>query len=362
MHARARPFEIETLTLEPPRDDEVLVRLVATGICHTDIAVRDERDVTPLPAVLGHEGAGVVTSAGTRVKKVRPGDHVVLTFMSCGHCRQCRGGAPAYCELNMPLNFGCAREDGSTSARGPYGKVHDHFFGQSSFASYAIANERNVVKVPKSAPLHLLGPLGCGLQTGAGAVMNSLRIQRGQTFACFGVGPVGLAAIMAAKIVGASTIIAVDVIASRLGLAAQLGATHIIDAGRNEALATLKASTGGRGVDYSLETTGIPSVFTQAVDALGIKGTCGFVATGVNLERTFNARTVLGSGKRILGIVQGDSVPDKLIPTLIELHRRGRFPFEKMIRIYPFRRINEAFADSRSGRTVKPVIRFARRP
>ena len=360
MRKRAKPFTFEVLTLEEPRADEVLVRIVATGVCHTDLAMRDERTETPVPAVLGHEGAGVVERVGTSVRKVTPGDHVVLSFMSCGRCKYCQRGEPAYCEKMFPLNFSCAREDGSTSALGQGKTVHNHFFGQSSFATYALANERNVVKVPKDAPLEILGPLGCGLQTGAGAVMNSLKVKVGELFAAFGAGSVGLAALMAARVVGATTIVAVDVFESRLRLAKRMGATHVINSRKQDPVESIKKIMGGRGVDYTLDLTGIPAVFTQAVESLGMRGTCGFVTGGVAPLRTFDARRFMASGKRITSVVQGDSVPDVFIPYLIKLHAQGRFPFHKLVSFYPFDQINRALHDSHRGVTVKPIIRIGR--
>ena len=160
------PFTLEQLRLEEPHADEVLVRVVATGMCHTDMVVRDQVYPVPQPIVLGHEGAGVVEKVGANVVKVRPGDHVVLTFMSCGRCRLCEQGRPNNCENFNAHNFSGGRADGTGSLRDERGSIHDHFFGQSSFSTFAVANERNVVKVPKDAPLELLGPLGCGIQTG----------------------------------------------------------------------------------------------------------------------------------------------------------------------------------------------------
>jgi len=358
MRAHGKPLKIEALELDPPRADEVLVRLVATGICHTDLAVHHRED-SPLPSILGHEGAGIVEAVGATVRKVKSGDHVVLSFMSCGRCRQCQSGEPAYCEKLNDLNFTSAREDGSVSAHGPHGPVRNHFFGQSSFATYTLANERNVVKVPKSLRLEVLGPLGCGVQTGAGAVMNSLKVKAGESFACFGTGSVGLSAIMAARIVGATTIIGVDVSDERLRVAKRFGATHVINARKQAAATAIMDITGGTGVDYCFDTTGADTAFNQAIDALGIRGTLGYVTGGSKPERTFNARTFMAAGKRLMGILEGDAVPDVFIPHLIALYRQGRFPFDKMVKFYPLREINRAFADSKSGKTIKPVIRLA---
>ena len=352
------PFIIEKLRLEEPRDDEVLVRIVATGMCHTDMVVRDQIYPVPQPIVLGHEGAGVVERVGTHVVKVRPGDHVVLSFMSCGHCRFCAQGRPANCANFNAHNFSGGRADGSCTLRDDCGPVHGHFFGQSSFSTFAIANERNIVKVPKEAQLELLGPLGCGIQTGAGAVMNALKVGAGASFAAFGAGAVGLSAVMAARVVGANTIIAVDVVSSRLALAREVGATHVVDAKQQDAVAAVKAITDG-GVQFSLETTAIGTVVRQAVDALGVRGTCGIVGaappgTDINIDVT----EFMQMAKTLYGIIEGDSVPELFIPQLIDLYLQGRFPFDKLTKIYPFDRINEAASDSERGLTVKPIIRI----
>jgi aryl-alcohol dehydrogenase len=354
------PFRIETLSIETPRSDEVLVRIVATGMCHTDIVIRDQVYPVPLPIVLGHEGAGVVESVGTNVRKVAPGDHVVLSFMSCGHCARCVAGEPAYCAKGHPLCFGGAREDGTTAMRdGASAKVHDHFFGQSSFGTYALAHERSVVKVPKDVPLERLGPLGCGIQTGAGAVMNALKVGPGDSFVTFGAGSVGLSAVMASRIVGAAIIVAVDVIASRLDLAKELGATHVVNAKSEDVIATIQKITKG-GADFALETTGRPEVVRQAVDALGTRGTCGIVgAAPIGTQASFDMGGLMSPGKAIRGIIQGDSVPELFIPQLIELHRQGRFPFDRLIKFYTLDEINQAAADSESGATIKPVLRMS---
>ena len=354
------PFAIETLSVQEPRADEVLVRIVATGMCHTDIVIRDQVYPVPLPIVLGHEGAGIVESVGTAVRKVAPGDHVVLSYMSCGHCARCTGGQPAYCAKGHPLCFGGTREDGSMATRDSQAApVHDHFFGQSSFGTFALANERTVVKVPKDVPLERLGPLGCGIQTGAGSVMNALKVGPGASFVAFGAGSVGLSAVMAARIVGATTIVAVDVIPARLTLAKELGATHVVNAGKDDPVAAIRAMTGG-GADFALESTGRPEVVRQAVDALGTRGTCGIVgAAPIGTTASFDMGGLMSPGKGIRGIIQGDSIPELFIPQLIELHRQGRFPFDRLIKFYALDEINQAAADSESGTTIKPILRMS---
>jgi aryl-alcohol dehydrogenase len=353
------PLVFEDASLEMPRDNEVLVRMVATGVCHTDMVVRDQLMATPMPLILGHEGAGIVERVGRTVTTVEPGDHVVMTYAYCGLCAPCAIGHPAHCQHMGELNFAGGRLDGTSSACGhDHSQLHDHFFGQSSFATHAIANELNVVKVRKDVPLELLGPLGCGIQTGAGAVLNALRVRPGSSFVAFGAGAVGLAAIMAARVAGATTIIAADVNPARLDLALQLGATHVINSKEQDAVAEVRKLTGG--ADFTLDCSGRPAVLRQAIDSLGILGTCGIVgATKEGTEVAFNVNDVMIPGRRIMGIVQGDVVSRTFIPELIELFRQGRFPFDRLVKFYPFDQLNEAMADSESGVTIKPILRIA---
>jgi aryl-alcohol dehydrogenase len=353
------PFQVETLRLDEPRPDEVLVRVVATGMCHTDMVARDQLYDVPLPIVLGHEGAGVVEEVGGSVKKVKAGDHAVLTYMWCGHCKPCLRGDLTYCENFYPLNFGGAREDGSTATReAGGGAIHDHFFGQSSFGTFALVHERNVIKVSRDAPLELLGPLGCGIQTGAGAVINALKVTPGSSFATFGGGAVGLSAVMAARVAGATTIIVSDVVPSRLELAKELGATHVVNSRQTDPVAAVREITGG-GADFTLESSGRPEVLRQAIDTLSIGGTCGIVgAPALGTEASFDVNGVMTAGKRIIGIIEGESKPDLFIPALVELYMHGRFPFDKLVKFYTLDQINQAAEDSEKGVTIKPVIRL----
>lgn len=350
------PMSIETLELDAPRDTEILVRVVATGVCHTDIVVRDGMLPTPLPAVLGHEGAGIVEQVGSRVGKVAPGDHVVMSFNSCGHCPSCEDDAPSYCHEFFPRNFLADRPDGSSTLRGSTGVVHGNFFGQSSFATHALCHERNVVKVPREARLELLGPLACGVQTGAGAVFDTLRVKAGQSVAVFGCGSVGLAALMAAKVAGAREIIAIDTHPARLDFAAGIGATLTIDPTATPATERILARTG-YGVDHAIDTTGIAAVIRNAVDSLAPRGTCGMIgASAPGSEISLDEVHFLSGGRRLVGIVEGGSLPDELIPKLIALHAEGRFPFDRMVKFYPFEDINLAIEDSEAGRCIKPIL------
>ncbi|RQM45616.1 NAD(P)-dependent alcohol dehydrogenase [Paraburkholderia bannensis] len=353
------PFTIQKARLRGPKDDEVLVRVVATGLCHTDLIVRDQYYPVPLPAVLGHEGAGVVEAVGPAVKNLQPGDHVVLTYGACGHCQPCVGGHGAYCSQFFGLNFGGADLEGHTAIEDEEGRpLHDHFFAQSSFASHALARENNAIKVSKDAPLELLGPLGCGIQTGAGAVINSLKVTPGSSFASFGAGAVGLSAVMAARVAGATTIIAIDIVPSRLELAKELGATHTIDSREGDVVETIRAITGG-GVNFALESTGIAQVLSGAIESLGTLGAIGVVgAPPLGTKAEFDINSLLLNGRTIRGIVEGDSVPQRFIPQLVELYRQGRFPFDKLVKFYPVEQINEAAEDSKRGVTLKPILRF----
>jgi aryl-alcohol dehydrogenase len=351
-------LSLETLELEEPRDDEILVRVVATGICHTDIAMRDQVFPVPQPIVLGHEGAGVVERVGRGVTKVAAGDHVVMSYNSCGVCASCARHAPPYCYDFFARNFGGARPDGSSGLARDGALVHGNFFGQSSFADHALCHERNVVKVPRDAALEMLGPLACGVQTGAGAVINSLRVGVGRSFAAFGAGSVGLSAVMAARVVGATTIVAVDVNVARLELARELGATHVVNPKAHNAAEEIVKLTGG-GVDYAFEATGIPGVVRQAVESLAHGGTCGIVgAADPGTEVTLDLMHLMTAGRTLRGIVEGDATPDVFVPDLIELHRQGRFPYDRLVTEYPFERINDAIADAEAGRVVKPIVRM----
>ncbi|GAB4193079.1 MAG: NAD(P)-dependent alcohol dehydrogenase [Roseiflexaceae bacterium] len=354
---KSQPFTIEELELDAPRADEVLVRIVAVGICHTDLIARDQHYPMPLPAVLGHEGAGIVEQVGANVTKVQPGDHVVLSYNFCASCQNCTAGSYAYCSNLLAYNLGGVRPDGSPTLRQDGGVVHGLFFGQSSFASHALANQRNVIKVPQDAPLELLGPLGCGLQTGAGAVINALRPRAGSSIAVFGTGAVGLAAIMAARAVGCTTIIGVDIKPHRLELARELGATHTVNSAEQDAVAEIQRITGD-GAQYSLECTSLPRVFRQAVDCLRLTGVCGLLgAAPLGTEVSFDMNTIL-FGRTVRGIIEGDSVPDLFIPQLVALYQQGRFPIDRLVKFYPLDQINQAAADSERGDVIKPVLRI----
>jgi aryl-alcohol dehydrogenase len=351
------PFVIRDVELDDPREDEVLVRIVGSGICHTDLMARDQLLPHPLPAVFGHEGSGIVEKVGAQVRKVRPGDHVVLSFLSCGLCAACLSGMPTRCSTYFEHNMGGSRVDGSPTMHRDEEIVHANFVGQSSFATHSLANERSVVKVRRDVPLEILGTLACAVQTGAGGLLNTLRPEVGASIAVFGVGSVGLSAVMASLLCDCGTIVAVDINENRLNLARELGATHTIDPTCVGPVREIRRITGG-GVEYSLECTGKPDVLRQAVDVLAMGGTCGMIGVAPKgVEVHLEMQHVL-DGRTIRGIIAGDSVGDVFIPQLIELHSKGRLPFDRMVQFYRFEEINQAAADAEKGRVIKPILRF----
>ncbi len=357
LHGTDQPFELESIELEAPRDREVLVRVVSTGICHSDLAVRAGDLPLPTPVILGHEGSGVVDQVGPGVSKVEPGDHVVMTFTSCGECTACQDGHPVYCAQSAAMNLSGTRADGSTAYRRDGATIFGHFVGQSSFATYALVTDRAIVKVPKHLSLELLSPLGCGVQTGAGTVMNVLRPPYGSALAVTGSGTVGLSAIMAARVVGCATIIAVDVNEARLRLAEELGATHTIDSGQGDLTEQLMDATSGRGVDFCLDTTGLQHVMTAAYGALAVRGTLGLVGVSPAGTRVDLDPWGMLGGRTVNGNMEGDVIPDRFIPYLLDLYEQGRFPFDRLItQCGPLGAINEAVAAIERGDVVKAVL------
>ena len=356
---RPGAFEIEQVDIDAPREREVLVRIVGCGVCHTDLSALDQSFGFKLPAILGHEGSGIVEQVGSGVTLVRPGDAVVLSYAYCGDCEYCQDDRMAYCTRSARLNFSGLRADGSALVRDGHGlPLSARFIGQSAFSTHALVLESNAIRVPVDVPLELMGPLGCGMQTGAGAVLNVLRPRRGDSIAIFGAGSVGLAAVMASRIAGCGTIIALDRNVGRLSLAAELGATHTIDV-RNEddVGAKIRGITQGRGVHYSVECTGVPSVLRQAVDALRACGACASLGVaGSQAEASLHMNGLL-LGKTLRGVTEGDSVPHRFIPQLIDWWRAGKFPFDRLVSFFSLEQLDEAVAACANGLAVKAVVR-----
>ncbi|GAA4383341.1 NAD(P)-dependent alcohol dehydrogenase [Actinomadura verrucosospora] len=355
LRAADAPYTIESLDLADPGPGEVLVKIAGAGMCHTDLLGRVPGDLVAKPVVLGHEGSGVAEAVGPGVTGLTAGDHVVMSFDSCGECANCRAAKPGACPQMTALNMLAMPLDGTPRATGPGGEpVHTRWFGQSSFASHALGTARNVVPVTKDVPLDVLGPLGCGVQTGAASVLVSLGVRAGDSIAVFGAGAVGLAAVMAARIAGASTIVAVDLHESRLDLARELGATHVLHGADDDIAGQIRAISGGEGVQYSFDSTAVPEVVSTAVASLRTTGVCGLVGVGA-AEYRLDANLLL-MGRTVKGIIEGDAVPHTFIPRMIEMWRQGRFPFDRLVTAYPLAQINEAEADTTSGKVVKPVL------
>lgn len=351
-------FTIEDVEIEAPGPGEVLVRIAGVGLCHTDLVARDQFIPIPLPAVLGHEGAGVVEAVGPGVTKVAPGDSVIIGFSSCGHCARCESDLPSYCREFPVLNYVGSRPDGSTALSRNGERLSSHFFGQSSFASHALTGERNVVKVDTAGlRLELLGPLACGLQTGAGGVMRSLACPAGSSIAIFGGGPVGLAAVMGAVVQQCAAIILIEPVAERRAVALELGATHVIDPAAGDVGAAIRAILPD-GVDFAFETSGLEPVVETALGALASHGMLGLVGVPPRPESSLsiNLASVITFGHRIIGIVEGDTDMGPFIQQLLDLHREGRFPFDRLVATYPLSEINEAIRAQAAGECIKAVL------
>jgi len=358
VRAPGEAFTLESAELDAPRADEILVRIAAVGVCHTDLVAQAGAMPFTMPAVLGHEGAGVVEAVGAAVTKVAPGDRVAITFRSCGVCARCQSGDPAYCYSMPMLNYIGMRPDGTKAIAQGQTAVSSNFFGQSSFATYALAYERNVLKLPADIPFEIAAPLGCGVQTGAGGVLRALDCPSGASLLITGGGAVGLSAVMGAAIRGCKPIIVVEPHAARRALALELGASHVIDPVASPELAAAVRAILPQGVDFAFDTTGRPETLTSVMNALAPKGVLGVV--GIPPPGTpapGDLGTMLTFGQTVRGIIEGDSDPDAFIPELIGYWRAGKLPLEKLVRVFDFAEINAAVEAQHRGDCVKVVLR-----
>ncbi len=354
VEAQGQPFTMAEVELEAPRDDEVLVRMVATGLCHTDLTMGNLLPAEMFPNVFGHEGAGVVEEVGAGVQGLAPGDHVVMSFRSCRDCAKCRAGLVGYCDQTLMLNYMGMRMDGSMPISRDGGPVFGNFFGQSSLAAHALAYADNCVKVDPELDLTLVAPYGCGFQTGAGTVLNVIKPAKDDSLVVYGVGAVGLAAIAAAAAVGVESIVAVDPLAARRSAAERFGATTVDPAAVEDVVARVKELTGG-GAAYGIDTTAISKVVKQAQQSLAVRGT--LVALGLGAEEyALDAIDLLQGGKTVKSSIEGDSDPQEMVPRLIEMRAAGTFPMDDLVTTYPADQINQAVADVTSGAVVKPVL------
>ena len=355
------PMTIENVVVGPAGPGEVLIEIVATGICHTDMVMRDGYLPVPRPVVLGHEGAGRVIGLGDGVTDLAVGDSVVLSFASCGHCPSCDHDNPGYCHEFVPRNFLAVRADGSTAIKDADGApVHSHVFGQSSFATHAVAPRRNVVQVDPDLPLALLGPLGCGVLTGAGTILKAMEVEAGSSVLIVGAGAVGLSAVMAARIAGAAVIVAIDHNPARIDLARELGATHGLiadDQSIGERLAHARLGP----IDYAIDTTGHTGLVEQAIAVLASRGQIALVAAfAPGATIALDAAHIMSAGRVVRGIVEGSADPQTFIPELLDHYRNGRLPLERLIRFYDFDDILAAIAAGETGEVVKPVVLMTR--
>jgi aryl-alcohol dehydrogenase len=350
-------FGWSEIELAEPRADEILVRIAGVGLCHTDLIARDQFIPVGSPAVLGHEGAGEVVKVGSEVTKVVPGNRVALSFRSCGTCRNCGEHRPSYCEHFVALNMSGARPDGSTAVTLDGKQISSNFFGQSSFAEYALAYESNIVRIEDAnVPIELLGPLGCGIQTGAGGVMRSLACPAGSSLLIVGGGSVGLAAVMGGAVQRCATIIVVEPHGARRELALELGATHAIDPIGHDVAAAVREILPS-GVEYAFDTTGRPDSFRAVFASLASRGHFGMVsAEAADTVLTLDVNGFILAGHHMHGIIEGDSDPDIFIPELVALYKAGRFPYDRLVTTYPLSDINRAIADQHAGRCIKAVL------
>ncbi|KAK3693361.1 chaperonin 10-like protein [Podospora appendiculata] len=360
-------FELKQVYLDTIQPDEVLVEIHATGVCHTDLACAAGQLPCAPGAVLGHEGAGIVLETGAGVTSVSPGDKVLLSFSSCETCDLCVSAHPAYCRTFNDRNFGGQRATPPPAGTSPRtmlasangAPIFSSFFGQSSFARHALVHRSSCVKVPPTTDLDLFAPLGCGMQTGAGAVLNSLAVKDGSSVAVFGVGSVGMAAVMAAKLRGAKVIIAVDLHQSRLDLAMQLGATHGVIGSDRDVVEQIRTIVPPMGVDFAVDCSGVPAVIRTMIDALGVKGRASTVgAPGFGVCASVDVMSHLTYGKEYVGCTEGDSNPSVFLPYLMEMHAKGLFPMEEFITYYDVKDFAKAIEDTKKGRVIKAVLRW----
>jgi aryl-alcohol dehydrogenase len=342
------PFDVTTVELEDHDAHEVLVQIAGVGVCHSDLIARSP---SPPPMILGHEGAGVVVAIGSAVSSVAVGDHVLATFDWCGRCRACLTGHPAYCvefEKRNLTGTGLLEKPATTSDGA---KIHHRWFSQSSFAEYAVCTERNLIVVDSALPLELIGPLGCGFQTGAGAVFNDLHLSAGQSIAIFGAGAVGLAAAMAAKICGAEQIVVIDQVNARLDRAMDMGATRVVRGSATDLVQDV--TRGGPGVDFAIDTTSAEPCMRAAIEVLDRPGRAVLLGGGA---KPFPVTPASLNGRELTFVLMGDSVPHVFVPQLIDYWKRGLFPFDQLVRTYPLEEINRAATDSLDGTTIKPIL------
>ena len=350
-------FRYADVDIDAPRDDEILVKIKAVGLCHTDVLAQKGLFQMGADAVLGHEGAGIVEKIGASVTKVKIGDRVCITFRSCGSCRKCQSSAAAYCKDFVALNISGCRADGTHSHKDEGRVLAANFFGQSSFATHALTYESNVIVLPDDLPFEVAAPLGCGVQTGAGTVLNSLKCEAASSLIVTGCGIVGLSAIMAGKINGCKEIIAIEPVAARRQAALEVGATHVIDPLKCQDFEAAIRAIVPEGVDYAVDTTGRRLTLENLTRCFTTQGTLAMVGmTNPEDDFAFMGQQIMVGGLTVKGIIEGDSHPDKFIPELISYYQKGQLPIDKLLTTYALKDINEAVHDHHAGRCTKAVL------
>ncbi|MGE8188696.1 zinc-dependent alcohol dehydrogenase family protein [Pseudomonas sp. NPDC086278] len=358
-YAQSKPIVIETIELAPPGPGEVLVRIRAAGLCHSDLSVINGDRPRPMPMALGHEAAGVVEELGEGVTDLQPGDHVVMVFMpSCGHCLPCAEGRPALCEPGAKANAAGTLINGSVRLSSPAGQVHHHL-GVSAFAEYAVVSRNSVVKIDRDLPFVEAALFGCAVLTGVGAVVNTAQLRVGSTAVVIGLGGVGLASVLGARAAGASKIIAVDLSPEKLALAKEVGATAVVNGGDADAIEQVLRLTGG-GADYVFEMAGSIRALDNAMKMTkrgGMTVTAGLPPPGSALS--VNVVQLVGEERTLKGSYIGTCVPIRDIPRFIELYRDGRLPVDRLLSgILKLEDINEGFDRLHEGSAVRQVIEF----
>ena len=356
--AVGEPLVVMEVELAAPGADEVTVRIEASGVCHSDWNAVTGASATPLPAVLGHEGSGVVEEVGTAVTGISPGDSVVLSWLpACGTCRACLRGRPTLCEVATRQMAAGSLPGGGFRLSHSGGRLH-HYSYLSTFAGHAVVNERSCIPLPAGTDTDIAALVGCAVTTGIGAVINRARIEPGCSVAVFGAGGVGLSAIMGARLAGAETIIAVEPSVSRRALALELGATQALD-GQDPALAEALLEHSHGGVDYAFEAAGLPALLELAFSVTRPGGM--IVAIGVPPDGSavsLPAPQLVRSEKVITGTFYGSARPALDMPMILRLHAQGRLPLEKLVgRRYRLAEVNEAFADMRAGASARGVLK-----
>jgi S-(hydroxymethyl)glutathione dehydrogenase / alcohol dehydrogenase len=352
-----RPFQVETLDLEPPRAGEVLVRVAAAGVCHSDWHLMTGATKHPVPVVPGHEGAGVVEAVGPGVTRVKPGDHVALNWApNCGGCFYCLNDQPSLCAAYVGPLWNGTLMDGSTRLSQGGNPVY-HFSGLSCFADYAVVPQESCVPLSKEVPLPIAALIGCAVTTGVGAVLNTARVRPGSSVAVFGAGGVGLSVILGARLAGAVHIIAVDRTEAKLEIARSFGATDALLGGPDTADA-IRRLTEGRGADYVFEAVGIPALQEQAFDAVRPGGT--LVLAGIapmGSSTNLPGAVLTRQEKTVTGCYYGSANPARDFPRYAKLYLRGRLDLGRLVsRTYRLEQINEAYADMLAGATARGVI------